>query len=229
MPLRSETPESLGQARTPRSAPEFSPEPRDSAHVPLFKLRPLPGTSAPTTNLVRSRLNYTSQPARHLSSRRTSSTASSPRGLYGPRPLRVRPESLLLRLPSCPALPSALRRLLTHFRQVTQFRFARRAVDGLKPRARLSLGLGGPGARHGFLASLLHGTELGFSVHCGREPKRVGSLREGGVRERAEAVEGRGGRLLDCGVLESPAAFSWSPRALLCCISRASLPLRPER
>lgn len=103
----------------------------------------------------------------------------------------------LLRLPSCSAPLRAQRRLLahvlfaTHFRSVTHFRSAGRAVEGLKRRAWISLGPRGSRAQHGFLANLLHGTEPGIATHSGRERGGGrGSLREGAVREREKAVEG---------------------------------------
>lgn len=53
---------------SPPFAPELSPEPRDSAYLPLFEpAQPPPGTPAPTANLLLSELDYTSQTALRLS------------------------------------------------------------------------------------------------------------------------------------------------------------------
>lgn len=89
----------------------------------------------------------------------TSSSRAFPQRLYGSR-YSSRHDASVLPLPSCSTPPAAQRRPSAHFRSVTYFRFAGRAVDGLKRRAWLSLWFRGSGAQHGYLTSFLHGTDL---------------------------------------------------------------------
>ena len=71
-------------------------------------------------------------------------------------------------------------------------------MDGLERRARLLLKLRGLGAQHGFLASLLHGTDLG-SLWQGREgggvggPCRTEPLGNGRWRTEEEGCQTRSG------------------------------------
>lgn len=123
---------------------------------------------------------------------RTSSSARFPQRLFD-----WRHDSRLLRFPSCYPSPRTLRRPSAHFRSVTYFRFAGRAVDGLKRRSRLRLGFRGSRAQHGFLTSLLHGTDVSsLRQESAKGAGRV-FLGVGAARERAKAVEDWGERLRD--------------------------------
>uniref|UniRef100_A0ABI7XRI9 Pre-mRNA splicing tri-snRNP complex factor PRPF4 n=7 Tax=Boreoeutheria TaxID=1437010 RepID=A0ABI7XRI9_FELCA len=112
---------------------------------------------------------------------RTSSSARFPQRLFD-----WRHDSRLLRFPSCYPSPRTLRRPSAHFRSVTYFRFAGRAVDGLKRRSRLRLGFRGSRAQHGFLTSLLHGEVFEIEEHISERQAEV--LAEFERRKRARQI-----------------------------------------
>lgn len=103
-------------------------------------------------------------------------------------------DSCLLRFPSCHTSRRALRQPYTHFRSVTYFRFAGRAVDGLNRTSRISPGFRCSRAQHGFLTNLVHGTNLslfwqGARRELGGCPCGLGPLGNG-LRRWRTGVDG---------------------------------------